>query len=71
MKKLLVISNYNGHKPSFLKGRIMRISGDIVHVQLESGRFFSFHKEDALADKMVCEGEELELVVNRSVQAVS
>lgn len=72
MHKLVLISNYNGRKPSSLFGRIIRVSEHVIHVQLNNGRFIAFHKGDVLsADKNAFEGEEIELIVNRSVQVVS
>lgn len=71
MHRLALISNYNGRRPSSLFGKIIRISEHVVHVQLENGRFIAFHKGDVISsDKLTFEGEEVELIVNRSVQAV-
>lgn len=63
----MIISNYNGHKPSNLLGRITRVSGDIVHVQLNNGRFIAFHKSDVMLSNKATEGQEIELMINRLV----
>ena len=67
----MIISNYNGRKPSSFLGRITRVSGDIVHVQLSNGRFIAFHKSDVMLSSKAAEGQEVELMINRSAPVES
>ena len=70
MQRLYIISNYKGHTPSDFKGRITRISGNIVHIQIETGRFIAFNRDSIMFESSPSmEGEEVEVTINRPVPA--
>lgn len=70
MKHLAIISNYNGRSPSTIRGKVTEIANGTVHVRLDTGRLFMFRSEHAMESTAnVIEGDELELTINRSVQA--
>lgn len=72
MQRLVVASNYKGRGFSQFKGRIIRISGSIIHIQMENGRFIAFNKDCIFSgNEIQIEGEEVEVLVNRQVPASS